>query len=120
MAGGVQAGVGGVRAASWALRAHRATRRALRERPLHDVTVPEPPSLLPASGALAVRAVLKGSRASCLERSLVLQRWMTAHGDPRDVVIGVCGPQDFRAHAWLDGEPAPYDQGFRELTRMAP
>ena len=107
------------RAAAWAAGALRETRAQLRARPLEDVVVPQPPPLSP-HGALGVRAALRLRRASCLERSLVLQRWLAAHGERRDVVIGVSAPGEFRAHAWLDGEPAPDDQGFRELSRMAP
>jgi hypothetical protein len=59
--------------------------------------------------------VLRRLEPSCLERALVLQRWLAAHGEPRVVVIGVTAAQDFRAHAWLDGEPAP---GFHEIARV--
>jgi len=64
-----------------------------------------------------VLAVLKRLDPSCLERSLVLQRWLAAHGDYREIVIGVTGADAFRAHAWLDGEEGP---GFHEIARVAP
>ena len=115
----VRAAVARLRGASWARAALRETRAQLRERPLDAVAVRQPPPL-PVQAAGGVRLALRAGRASCLERSLVLQRWLAAHGDRRDVVIGVCAPGEFRAHAWLEGEPAPYDQGFRELSRMAP
>jgi hypothetical protein len=37
----------------------------------------------------------------------VLQAWDAAHGRSRDLVIGITGPDGFRAHAWLDGDPTP-------------
>ena len=61
-------------------------------------------------------AVLRIGRASCLERSLVLQRWLAAHEEPRDVVIGVAPPSTgFAAHAWLEGEPT---RGYHEVARL--
>ena len=63
-------------------------------------------------------AVLRLRRETCLTRSVVLQVWDAAQGLPRDLVIGVTAPGDgFRAHAWLDGEPA---YGFSELSRRPP
>jgi hypothetical protein len=85
------------------------------------VTLPTPP-VLPPHSERGVRAVLRRRRATCLERSLVLQQWLVARGDPRDLVIGVIGPSDgFKAHAWLDGEDDrhPGTAPFRELTRIA-
>jgi hypothetical protein len=116
----VRGGVARLRGARWAAGALSCTRRELRLRPLPEVAVPAPTVVLSSAGTRGVRAMLWVRRASCLERSLVLQRWLAAHGDRRDVIIGVCGPDEFRAHAWLEGEPAPVEQGFRELTRLAP
>ena len=75
----------------------------------------EPPSL-PPSSARGVRVVLRNRPNSCLERALVLQRWEAAQGYPRDVVIGVTAPDDFKAHAWLDGDPSESGE-FAELLR---
>jgi hypothetical protein len=67
----------------------------------------------------AVAGVLKRAGASCLVRSLVLQRWHATHGTRRDLVIGVTSPASgFRAHAWLEGEPAHTTVEFVELTRQ--
>ena len=41
-------------------------------------------------------------------------------GSPRDVVVGVRGPAEFGAHAWLDGDLAPAQAGYLELVRVAP
>jgi transglutaminase superfamily protein len=108
-----------LRAAVWAARALRYVRRELRDRPLREVRVPAPPAL-PEHAARGVFAALRRVEPSCLERSLVLQRWMASHGDPREVVVGVSAPGAFRAHAWLAGEHPPEGAGFAELMRLAP
>lgn len=106
-----------LRAAWWTLVSVRATRRALRNRPVGDIVVAPPPRL-PAHAGRGVHAVLKRVPNTCLERALVLQRWLAEHGTDRDVVVGVTGRSDFRAHAWLDGERV--DAEFQELTRLGP
>jgi Transglutaminase-like superfamily len=106
-----------LRGAWWALRAVRLARRELRARPVAAVRLPAPPSI-PVRGDRGVQAVLGRLEPSCLERALVLQRWLAAHGEPRAVVIGVTTTDPvFCAHAWLDGETAP---GFEEIMRVAP
>jgi transglutaminase superfamily protein len=56
---------------------------------------------------LVVAARLSMQRATCLERSLILQRWLMANGEPHDVLIGVRSPRETTiAHAWLDHEDA--------------
>lgn len=108
-----------LRAASWTLRAITTARRQLRTRPLQGVRLPRPPAV-DDSAVRGVHAVLRRRPTSCLERALVLQRWHSAHGRPQDVVIGVAGTKSqFRAHAWLGGEPHE-GSGFRELARVAP
>ena len=69
-----------------------------------------------------MRVVLSRRDPSCLERSLVLQRWLAAHGDPRDVVVGTEGGArtSFTAHAWLEGEPQPDGHNYVEMIRLAP
>lgn len=63
--------------------------------------------------------MLRRAPATCLERALVLQAWLAAHGDRRDVVIGVAAPASgFAAHAWVDRERDPSSAGFDELTRL--
>jgi len=114
-------GVHDVRAALWAWRALRSVRGQLRAGALRDVRVPAPPRVPPAS-ARAVRVVLAREAPSCLERALVLQRWLMAQGVARDVVVGTNGsaPGAFTAHAWLDGEAMPDGRGYIELTRLTP
>lgn len=64
-------------------------------------------------------AVLRLRGATCLERSLVLQRFDAAAGRARVLIVGVTGPGDgFRAHAWLDGDRQG-DTELREIVRVA-
>jgi len=110
-----------VRAALWAARAVRGARAQLRTTAPADVVLPRLPEL-PPSAERGVRAVLRRQPSTCLERALVLQRWRAAHGDPRDVVIGVRGPAtSFSAHAWLEDEQVDPSVGpFEELLRVRP
>lgn len=106
-----------LRAALWALLALRQTRRALKRGPVTAIRVLRPPALPPSAGR-GVRAVLRRSEPTCLERALVLQAWAAAQGEARDVVIGVNGGGDhFAAHAWLDGDADEHGP-FRELMRV--
>lgn len=89
----------------------------MRGRPIADVVVRRPPRL-PAHAGRGVNAVLRRAPSTCLERALVLQRWLADHGTDKDVVVGVTGRDDFRAHAWLEGEAV--DEQFQELTRLRP
>jgi hypothetical protein len=107
-----------LRAAWWADRALRRARADLRQGALRDVVLPALPRL-PTRAEDGVRAVLRRRECSCLERSLVLQRWLAAHGDARDVVIGTTGPAGFLAHAWLDGDEYSAAR-FVELSRLPP
>lgn len=108
-------GLATVRGAWWAARALRRARRLVASHDLSVTSLPRPPRV----GSQAVRgvlAVLRRRDHTCLMRAMVLQRWHLAFGDRRDLVIGVAldGPQ-FRAHAWLAGDPVP--PGFVELAR---
>ena len=92
------------------------TRRQLRRGVAHP-TLPEVPDLPEASGR-GVGAVLKRSRATCLVRATVRQGWLAAHGDRRDLVIGVTAPAaGFKAHAWLDGDSESEDGSYTEILR---
>jgi hypothetical protein len=102
----------------WTVRAGRAVRSQLARHALKPVVVPGVPVSLAGSGPRAVEAVLRWRRAPCLERATVLQAWHLAHGRPRDVVVGVRGPDSFGAHAWLDG--AAGGAGYTELLRRPP
>jgi Transglutaminase-like superfamily len=107
-----------LRAAWWAQQSLRRTRRKLRRHGLADTVVAEPPRLSDDAGR-GVRAVLRRTSSTCLERALVLQRWQAAHGTERDVIIAIRGPSDeFAAHAWVDGEPDFEVGTFHELLRL--
>ena len=107
-----------LRAAWWAQRALRRARRQLgRRRAIDRIALPAPPALS-EHAVRGVLALLRRRRHSCLERALVLQRWLAAHGQPRDVVIGVTSAGErFGAHAWLEGEDAS-GEPFHELRRL--
>jgi hypothetical protein len=109
------------RAGWWTWRALRSARGHLREGEVRGVRLPAPPPVS-LSGARAVRRVLQWSDASCLERSLVLQRWLAAHGVDRDVIVGTQGnaQSGFAAHAWIEGEPQPPGRSYVELIRLSP
>ncbi len=90
-----------LRAAWWAWRALNSVRRDLADRPLDQVQPPPAPRGGPQSRR-AVRAVLRRRGASCLEQSLVTQRWLARQHVEVDLVVGVTAPgAGFRAHAWL-------------------
>jgi len=110
-----------VRAAWWTWFAIRDARNRLRAGAVRNVRLRTPPAV-PASASRAMRLVLWLRRPSCLERSLVLQRWLLAQGVERDVVVGTNGSPglDFTAHAWLEGEPLPDGRRYVEILRLAP
>jgi hypothetical protein len=109
-----------LRAAWWTHRALKRVRADLRANGLEYGPPPAPPDL-PSSAGRGIFAVLRRQPSTCLERALVLQRWDTAHGNDRDVIVAVRGNQlDFAAHAWLDGEPDGDVDSFSELLRLPP
>ena len=55
---------------------------------------------------------------SCLERSLVLQCWLAAHGEPYEVIVGVASDQQVKAHAWLPFEAGTRTSDFVEIKRV--
>jgi Transglutaminase-like superfamily len=67
-----------------------------------------------------MEAALSRVRATCLESALVRQRWLAAHGDRRDVVIGVSpdGLKGNPAHAWVDGTDSRAASSYLELHRL--
>ena len=93
-----------LRAAWWALRTARRTRRLLERAGLDEAIAPPPPPPLPTAALRGVRAALRRNGDTCLVNAIVLQAWEAAHGRRRDLVIGATGPHDFHAHAWLDGD----------------
>jgi len=108
-----------LRAAWWGAFALRRLRGEIREQGL-EVRVIDPPDLAP-EGLHGVEAVLRLRRATCLERSLVVQRWLMAHGASHEVLIGVDGGAErVEAHAWLDRyDSAAQGEGLCVLARVA-
>jgi hypothetical protein len=108
-----------LRAAWWAVVALRKLRREISERGL-EAQIARPPTLAP-EGVVGVEAALRRRHATCLERSLIMQRWLLAHGVSHEVLIGVVGGSDrIEAHAWLDRyDSAAQGDGFQLLTRVA-
>lgn len=105
-----------IRAAAWALRAAGSARRSMRDGGLATLALPRVPELEATAGR-GVDAALRRTRYTCLERAVVRQAWAAAHGERRDVIIGVSSPGDFGAHAWLDGDPPSAGGGFHEILR---
>jgi hypothetical protein len=104
----------------WTYRARRRVTADLETRPLAHLAVPPPPALPAHARTRRDRGPATSHLdPTCLERSLVLQRWMAGHGEPRAVIVGVAGPRNFKAHAWLGGGTPPPAAGFAELTRIA-
>lgn len=106
---------------AWGCRSVRSVRRSLLadSTNLHVGTRSVPDRAL--GGEWGLKAALRLTRPNCLVRASVLQAWCSAHGDARDIVIGVTAPSaGFRAHAWLDGDPPCHSAGFVELTRRSP
>ncbi len=106
-----------LRAAGWAVRALRALRRELPQTGLRS-RPPSPPPL-PADALAGVAIGVRAGRASCLERSLILQRWLASHGRRHDVLVGVSTAAGFEAHAWLEGLEDGSGGGYVVLERIA-
>ncbi|MGF7238832.1 MAG: nucleotidyltransferase family protein [Frankia sp.] len=108
----------GARAVVWSARAGRLARRQLGRGPLHDIDLPAAPV---GAGFAAVGTGLRLSRASCLERSLVMQRWYAGREVRRELVVGVTAPvEGFRAHAWLAGDADGDRPDLVEILRRPP
>jgi Transglutaminase-like superfamily len=105
-----------LRAALWTIRALLQARRQLRRGNFREVRITAPPAL-PAGAERGVYGILRRLRNTCLERSLVLQRWLAANERPAAVIIGVTRSSGaYHAHAWLEGEPGA--EAFHELVRL--
>lgn len=109
-----------LRAALWAVLASRQARKALRAGVSRPSIRPCPD--LPRSAFRGVTGAMRRLSPTCLERSLVVQAWMAAHGDERDVVIGL--PREnfgaVPAHAWVDGTDHFSAATYLELHRVPP
>lgn len=109
-----------LRAAWWAARSIRSLRAQLRDRGLQAKLIPPP--RLPDSAVRGVEATARCLHATCLERSLLLQEWLLAHGRRYTLIVGVPrrGDEPFVAHAWLEGHDRDDVTGFAPLVRIDP
>jgi hypothetical protein len=83
-----------------------------------EVLVKAPPVRKSRRSGAALLCVLRLRRATCLEQSLLRQRWLRQLGVERELVIGVRREEaQFGAHAWLDGDNDA--DGFFELCRLS-
>lgn len=104
----------------WGRAALRVVRADVREDGL-GVVVPEPPSVRPGT-LRGTRIALRAGRASCLERSLVVQRWWASAGIALDVIVGVRHPRltdGPTAHAWVEHYDDDCSDRFGEIRRVA-
>jgi hypothetical protein len=82
------------------------------------VAVSAPPTASP-SGIRGVGLGLSLRRASCLERSLIVQRWYLSQGRSRPMLIGIAREgASTVAHAWLEGEERRNKHEYLEMTRV--
>jgi hypothetical protein len=111
---------GTLRAALWADRELRRLNDRLGRLGMQGTDVTPPPDVGP-EGLRGVLAVLRRREHTCLEEALLLQRWLVAHGDPQDVVIGV-GRVDGKAaaHAWLERAQAQGQEAYEDVLRLPP
>jgi Transglutaminase-like superfamily len=109
-----------LRAAMWAVAALRRLRGELASDGLETHVLAPPP--LRGASARGIELALRAGRATCLERSLIVQRWLLAQGRSHEVVVGVSGGAEaIEAHAWIDRyDAAAQGAGFRELARVGP
>ncbi len=109
----------GLGTAGWSLFAVGQVRRQLRTARLDEVEIARPPRRAGNRAGAAVPAGLRLAGATCLEHSLVRQRWHASRGDSRVLVIGVSAPaHGFTAHAWLEGDPDGNQQHLGEIARL--
>ena len=104
--------------AAWAWHASRQAQRQLKRDGLRALSLRPPPRLAAWRG---VCIVLNRRNLTCLERSAVRQRWYSARGSPRDLIVGVGKRDDeFVMHAWLEGDADERSTTFTQLLRAKP
>ncbi len=70
------------------------------------------------------RLALRRDSASCLERSLIVQRWWASRGVALDVIVGVRLPSasndddEPTAHAWVEHWDADCSDRYAEIRRV--
>ncbi len=106
------------RIAWWAVIALRSTRARSQSGRPDRLELPGPGVAVQNRDTGIVARVLKVGRASCLERSLVLQSWYAHLGRDTELVIGVATDDGFHAHAWLAGTEPESTERFSEIMRI--
>lgn len=109
-----------VAGARWARSSVGAIRADVRRDGL-GVVVP-PPTVTGPGSLKGARAALRMQRASCLERSLVIQRWWASNDVALDVIVGVRHPtrhEGAPAHAWVEYYDEDWSDRFAEIRRVA-
>ena len=103
----------------WAIGAVRSARRDLRAEG-SSARVRAPSNVGPR-GTTGVKVAVVVARPTCLQRSLVLQGWISGFSSsPPDVIIGVRKHDGVvEAHAWIDGSDPDFDATYEELTRLS-
>jgi hypothetical protein len=107
-------------AAAWAMLSIRIVKRRLRRDGIRAAS-PRAPKL-PGKARLGVQAVISRLEPNCIERALILQAWLVAHGEHRDVIVGapIKGMESDTAHAWLEGTEQDNAAKYIELLRLPP
>lgn len=110
-----------LRGARWALAQRRAVHALLKDDGL-NATVAPPPTTQRGS-LFGARVALWLRHATCLERSLIIQRWFAARGTGLDVIVGVRNPtaqKGAMAHAWVEHFDPDFAPTFLEIRRIDP
>ena len=107
------------RVVAWAWWQARQLNKALHEDGMDAIDRITPSPAVEARHRFAVAGVMRATRATCLVRSAILQRFDADHGVERPLVIGVSRDYEspLAAHAWLEGER---HASFEELLRRPP
>ncbi len=108
--------------ARWANAQYRDVHRGLKDEGLHAAVAP--PSTVAPGSLRGARIALRARRATCLERSLILQRWWASRGKALDVIVGVRNPaasgRGPMGHAWVEHYDRDCSDVFREIRRVPP
>jgi hypothetical protein len=110
-----------VRVLGWTLLARTLVWRRLRASGLRRLDLPRAPRTGIAHLG-KVERVLRVTGATCLVRSVVVQRFLADNGEPVDLLIGASSPTaGFRAHAWLArASDAEQGRGFTVMLSLSP
>lgn len=103
----------------WATRSLRTARRELDTASV-NLRLNPPGTWARRISVPLLETFLRARNATCLERTLILQRLLAVHGHRYDVVLGVASQNgQVRAHAWIEGfDWSSAGDGYREITRI--